>query len=386
MNLDALDIEVLRQRRGEKWGQYPPDVLPAWVADMDFPLCTPIQTMLEHSVRIGDVGYPIEQTTDDLPTIFARRARQRFDWDVDPQRVELLTDVVQGMYIALTTLSARGDAAVVQTPVYPPFLHAVRECDRRMVVNELRRGERGYEIDFDDLRAGIDAHTRILLLCHPQNPTGRVFSRSELEALAEVVLERDLVVCSDEIHADLVYPGARHIPFATLSPEIAARTVTLTSATKAFNIAGLRCGVAVFGDSALQERFNTLPRHLRGGLSSLGLAATTLAWTEGQPWLDEVMRYLDGNRRLVAEFVAERLPRIRHHLPEATYLAWLDCRDLSLAPDPYRFFLREGRVALTNGAGFGPGGEGFVRLNFATSRPILRLLFERIETALRHRP
>jgi len=385
MDLDKLDIEALRQRRGEKWGIYPRDVLPAWVADMDYPVCPPIQRMLEHSVRIGDIGYPIEQTVDDLPAVFARRAQQRFGWEVKPERVELLTDVVQGLYIALATLSDPGDSAVVQTPVYPPFLQAVPECGRQMLVNPLCTGAAGYEIDFDALRAGIDARTRLILFCHPQNPTGRVFARRELEALAQIALEHDLVVCSDEIHSDLVYPGARHIPFATLSPEVEARTITLTSATKAFNIAGLRCAVAAFGSDALQQRFNSLPRHARGGLGSLGLSATSLAWSEGQPWLDEVLAYLEGNRRFVAEFVDERLPGIRHRAPQATYLAWLDCRDLALQPDPYRFFLQEARVALSNGRAFGPGSEGFVRLNFATSRPILTQILERMAAALARR-
>ncbi len=380
MDLDALDIDSLRQRRGEKWGLYPPDVLPAWVADMDFPVCEPIQRMLEQSVRVGDLGYPIEQTARDLPAIFAERAQRRFGMQVDAQRVEVLTDVVQGLYIGLATLSEPGDAAIVQTPVYPPFLHAVAECERRLVVNRLQAGGSGYTIDLDALRAGIDRRTRLLLFCNPQNPTGRVFTRGELEALAEIVLEHDLIVLSDEIHADLVHPGARHIPLAALAAEVAARTITLTSASKAFNIAGLRCAVAAFGSAELQQRFNSIPRHLRGGLGILGLAATALAWTEGQPWLDEVLAHLDGNRRFVETFVRERLPQIGHVAPQATYLAWLDCR--AVATDPYRFFLEEARVALSDGKAFGPGGDGFARLNFATSRPILTQILARLAAAL----
>lgn len=382
MNLDDIDVASLRRRRGEKWSTYPADVTPAWVADMDFPVCDPVRRMLEERVALSDIGYPTNAALSDVAEIFAQRAQSRFDWRIAAERIEVLTDVVQGLYIALLALSEDGAGAIVQSPVYPPFLHAVPECRRRLIVNRLRPSDSRYEIDFDELRAQIDSGTRLLMFCNPQNPTGRAFTRDELEALAEVVLRNDLLVCSDEIHADLVYPGSRHIPFATVSPEIAARTVTLTSATKAFNIAGLRCAVAVFGGAELQARFNAYPAHARGGLGSLGLAATALAWSEGQPWLDEVMTYLGGNRRIVADFVATHFPGVRHMSPEATYLAWLDCGDLGLEPDPCRFFLDEAKVALSDGTAFGPGGEGFVRLNFATSRPILSGVLERMRGAL----
>jgi cystathionine beta-lyase len=270
---------------------------------------------------------------------------------------------------------------VVQTPVYPPFLEAVAECRRVQFTNELVRGAERYEIDFDALRAA-GPRTRMLMLCHPQNPTGRAFTRAELVRLAELALERDWIVVSDEIHADLVYPPAVHVPFAALGPEIGRQTITLTSATKAFNIAGLRCAVAHFGSEPLQRRFNALPRHVRGGIESLGLHATELAWTRCQPWLDEVLRYLEGNRERVARFVRERLPGVRMLPPEATYLAWLDCRELGLASEPQRFFLDKARVALSRGAAFGQGGVGFVRLNFATSRAILAQILERMAAAL----
>jgi len=352
---------------------------------MDFGQCEPIQLMLEERVALADLGYPPEASSARLAEVFSERARRRFDWKIDPCRVEILTDVVQGMYVALRTLTEPGEAAIVQTPVYPPFRFAVTDCERRLIVNELRQGGTGYEMDLDALRRCIDPATRMLLFCNPQNPTGRAFSRMELEALAAIVLEHDLIVCSDEIHADLVYPDSRHIPFASISPEVAARTLTLSSATKAFNIAGLRCAVAAFGSGELQARFNTLPAHLRGGLGSLGLAATALAWTEAQAWLDEVVAYLDANRRFVAEFVADKLPGVVHHSPEATYLAWLDTRGLDIEPDPYQFFLDQARVALSDGRAFGAGGDGFVRLNFATSRHILTTILKRMAAAVAQR-
>ncbi len=382
MSFDDLDIARLRARRGEKWATYPSDVLPLWVADMDFPVAEPIKQVLRHALENGDVGYPINPTPAGLPTVFAERMQERFGWSVDPGHVEVLTDVVQGLYIALQVYSKPGDGAVVQTPIYPPFLEAVHEIGRHLIVNELVCGNSGYEIDFDALRASINQGTRLLLISNPQNPTGRVFTRTELVQLAQLAIENHLVVVSDEIHADLVYPGHTHIPFATLGPEVEAQTVTLISATKAFNIAGLRCALAAFGSEVLHDHFREVHQHMRGGLGSLGLHATEVAWRECQPWLDEAMAYLDGNRALVVQFLREHMPKIRHHPPEATYLAWLDCRPLQLDRTPYWFFLKRAKVALSYGKHFGQGGKGFVRLNFATSRAILNEALERMAKAL----
>jgi cystathionine beta-lyase len=382
MGFDDLKLDTLRRRRGEKWQEYPSDVLAAWVADMDFEVAEPISRYIEQAVRDGDLGYPINPTPGALPTVFAKRALERFGWQVDPRRVLVLSDVVQGIYLGIHMLSEPGDGVVVQTPVYPWFLKSTEELGRRRIVNELVAGPHGYEIDFDDLRAKLDPRARILLLCNPQNPTGRVFTRAELERIAALAVERDLIVISDDVHHDLVYPGQRYTPIATLGPEIEARTITLTSASKAFNFAGLRCGVAVFGSEALQRRVEALPSHLRGGLGNFGLVASEIAWTSCQPWLDEVIAYLDGNRAFLARFVKERLPGVGHVSPEATYLGWLDCRALGLAPDPYRYFLSRARVALSDGRRNGPGGEGFVRINFATSRAILTQILERLAESL----
>ncbi len=385
IDFDRLDLATLRRRRGEKWQLYGPDVLPAWVAEMDFPLCEPVRRVLENALEIDDLGYPLDVHPEALPAAFAERMESRFGWRPDPRRVEVLTDVVQGIYVAIDQFSAPGEGVVVQTPIYPPFLIAVRELSRRLVEAPLVAGDSRYEIDFDQLRAAIDSKTRVFLLCNPQNPTGRVFERRELEALAELAIARDLVVVADEIHADLIYDGRRHVPFASLSAEVEARTLTLTSATKAFNIPGLRCAIAHFGSEALRKRFDRVPRHVRGGLGSLGQAATVAAWREGQPWLDAVLAYLDGNRRRVAQFVAERMPGVRSFVPEATFLAWLDCRALELEATPHQFFLEHARVALSDGSAFGAPGHGFARLNFATSRPLLDEITTRIEKSLRER-
>jgi cystathionine beta-lyase len=380
--LDDLDVSLLRQRTGEKWSLYPEDVLPLWVADMDFPAAEPIQRLIRRSLDLGDLGYPLHPAPTQLPSIFAQRAEESFDWRVATRNVELITDVVQGLYVALHQFTEEGEGVVIQTPIYPPFLTAVREMRRTLVENPLVLADGGYTVDLEGLPDLIDERTRIVLLCNPHNPCGRAFRREEIEGIAEVALARDLVVVSDEIHADLVFPGSRHIPFASLSPEIEARTITLTSASKPFNIAGLRCAVAIFGSAELRKRFLACPRHLRGGLGSLGIAATEVAWQHSQPWLDEVLAYLEANRELVAEFTAARLPGVRQFRPEATYLAWLDCREIGLEPSPYQFFLSRAKVALSDGAAFGSPGRGFVRLNFATSRRILNEALGRMAEAL----
>ena len=382
MSFDDVDVRRLRKTRGEKWQHYPDDVLPLWVADMDFPLAEPIRELLRETLENSDVGYPLHPRREGLPTIFATRVKERFGWDLDPARVAVITDVVQGMYVALSTLTSEGAGTVVQTPVYPPFLSCVNHLGRRMVTNELPAADSGYTIDFDALRACIDADTEAIMFCNPQNPTGRVFRREELEQLAELAIEADLVIISDEIHADLVFAPHRHIPLATLGPEVAARTVTLASATKAFNIAGLRCSVAAFGSAELQKRFSSLSRHILGGLGSLGTAATELAWTRCQPWLDDVLRYISGNLDLLEQFLRAELPAVRYFRPEGTYLAWLDCRPLGLPREPYEFFLEDARVALSRGESFGQGGDGFIRLNFATSKSILTDALERMAKAV----
>lgn len=380
-DFDAVDPALKRTSRGEKWRTYPPDALPLWVADMDFAVAEPIRRELQRAVDTSDLGYPVHPAPTDLPEVFAARVRERFGWEVEPRRVEILSDVVQGFYVGIDRLSAPGEGVVVQTPIYPPFLRVAADLGRRTCESPLVRGRAGYEIDLDGLRRAA-AGARMLLLCHPHNPTGRVFRRRELEAVAEIALTHGLFVLSDEIHADLVLSGEPFVPFASLAPEVAARTITLTSASKAFNIAGLRTAVAVFGSDELRRRFLSLPRHVRGGINSLGISAALAAWLHGQPWLDAAVAYLRGNRDLVAGFVRDSLPGVVHHPPEATYLAWLDCRALELRPSPWRFFLEQAHVALSDGPTFGAPGEGFVRLNFATSRALVREALERMAKAL----
>lgn len=382
MSFDDISEASLRRRHGAKWNQYGADVLPAWVADMDFVVAAPIRAALHAAVDADDLGYPQAPRATGLPQLFATRVGERFGWTIDSRDVLILSDVVQGLYLALETFSARGEGALIQTPIYPPFLHAAQETGRRAVCVPLSAGTTRYEIDFAALEDAIDADTRLFMLCNPHNPSGRVFSRAELVAIGELACRHDLVIVSDEIHADLVLDEVPHIPIATIAPEVAARTITLMSASKAFNIAGLCMAFAHFGSHALKTRFERVPGHVRGGTNTLSIAAVRAAWSEAQPWLDEVLDQLRANRARVAAFVAERWPRVGHFPPEATYLAWLDLRALALAEPPHEYLLREAQVALNDGRTFGPPGDGFVRLNFATSPALLDTILARLDGAL----
>jgi len=382
-SLDELDIRQLERRRSAKWHFHPRDVLPAWVAEMDFPIAAPIQAELRRLVETSDLGYPLGDSDTGLPETFSERMNDRFGWNPDPTRVEILSEVVQGMYIAIEAFSEVGDGVIVQTPIYPPFLSAVRDTGRRLVENSLISADSRLEFDLDGLADLIDATTRIFLLCNPHNPSGRVMLREDLDRIAALVLEHDLIVISDEIHADLLYDDRVHIPFASLGPEIEKRTVTLTSTSKAFNIPGLRCALAHFGSADLQQRFNRLhPAHVRGGIGLLGIYASIAAWRWGQPWLDEVVPYLQANRDYALQALEERIPEIRFYPPEATYLAWLDCSALDIEGSPAGFFMKHGRVALSGGRRFGAAWDQYVRLNFATSRPILTDVVDRMAKAL----
>jgi cystathionine beta-lyase len=382
-----LSQSALQARRNAKWNQYDADVLPAFVADMDFAVAAPIQAAIERIVRDGDYGYPLRngQKSDRLvAAAFADRMKSRYGWELSPDLVLPLADLVQGTYAPILAFSDPGDGVVLQVPNYPPFRDAISTTERRLLTLPMRDNGIRHVFDMDELATLVDQRTRIFVLCNPQNPTGRVFSRDELLSLARSVVEHDLIVISDEIHSDLVFPGYQHIPFASLGPDIAARTVTLNSATKSFNIPGLRCAVIAFGSDDLRRRFhNRIPLRLTGQANVIGADATVAAWTEGQPWLDAVMDHLHKARNKVVDVLTAEVPEIRFHAPEATYLAWLDCRKLRLSAAAFQFFLNKARIGFSAGETFDPDCPQFVRLNFATSMPILDQILDRIIVAAR---
>jgi cystathionine beta-lyase len=273
---------------------------------------------------------------------------------------------------------------ILQVPNYPPFREAIEHTGRKLIPLPMECHADGYRFNLERLEARIDARARIFLLCNPQNPTGRVFTRAELEQVAAFAERHDLIVVSDEIHADLVHPGSRHVPFASLSPRAAARTITLNSATKSFNIPGLRCGVAHFGSRELMERFHRrIPARLTGAPNNIGIDATAAAWTDDGPWLGAVRDHLLAMRDHACASLRRELPQIRFHVPESTYLLWLDCSALDIGGSAARYFLEHARVGLSPGEQFLPGSQHRVRLNFATSKPILDEILERMASAIR---
>lgn len=384
-SLALLSAAELRARSGRKWRDYPDDVLPAWIAEMDFGTAEPIRARLRQLAEEASYGYEVSSLYPSLAETFAAYMERRFGWRPSAERLVPVADLVQALFTAVTAFTEPGQGVVLQMPIYPPFQAAVRETGRRIVENRLIDNGSRFVMDADGLASLIGADVPLILLCNPHNPTGRVFSRAELTALAQVVVERDLVVVADEVHADLTYPETTFVPFASLGPEVAARTVTITSATKAYNIPGLRCGVMHFGSSELRARFRrAVPDRMLGIVNQFGIEATMVAWRDCFSWLSEVMSVLAANRSRLSEFFAAELPGVAFHPPEATYLAWLDVRStLPPAVSAQNYVLEQARVALSEGADFGTGGEGRVRLNFGTSPQILEEMLQRLATALR---
>ncbi|WP_218578265.1 MalY/PatB family protein [Vineibacter terrae] len=382
-----LPEAALRALRNSKWSKYGPDVLPAWVAEMDFAVAEPIQQAVQRIVEARDYGYPMrngDKAGAAVTVSFAARMKERFGWEVDPALVLPLADLVQGTYAPVLAFSEPGDGVVLQVPNYPPFRDVIQTTGRKLIPLAMRDDGSRHVCDTAELAGVVDGRTRIFVLCNPQNPTGRVFTRAELQAMARFAIDHDMIVISDEIHADLVYPGHQHIPLASLGPEIAARTVTITSPTKSFNIPGLRCAVLHFGSARLRDRFLArIPARLMGDPNAIGVDATVAAWSAGQPWLDAVTAHLLRARdRLVGRLQAE-LPEIRCHAPEGTFLAWLDCTKLGFNTSAFDFFHDKARIAFSAGETFDPACHQFVRFNFATSMPILDKLLDRMVTAVR---
>lgn len=394
--LGDCSLDGLRRRRSWKWTEYPPDVLPAWVAEMDFDLAEPIKNAVREAITAGDCGYPHPLGLGEAYAAFAAR---RFGWAPDPRRVYAVPDVMTGIAEVLQEVTPHGSGVVINPPVYPPFFFRLRLAGREVVQAPLARDDDGrYQLDPDALDAALARDdVAAYLLCSPHNPTGRVWSRGDLNTVADICARRGAVLIVDEIHAPLALPGARHVPFLSVDMDagLARRTVTFTSASKGWNIPGLKCGLAVVATdeaaAALERRWEALlPSHL-------GVLATEAAFADCVSWLDAVCGQLDENRMLLAKLLAQHLPTVGYLPPEASFLAWLDCRPLTAAAaagtpgtagaaaadaadgaDPAAGFLDRARVAVTSGTDFGGQGRGFVRLNMGTSPDLLQEIVRRM--------
>ena len=378
-----MDLNNVFQRLNtgsKKWSQYPEDVLPMWVADMDFPVATPIVQALKNRLEHPLLGYSVPQQA--LRETLVKHLADRYGWQIEAQDLVFLPGVEPGVNMALHALVSPSSAVLVQTPNYSPLLHAPANWKLPRIDLPFHVDAHGeYPTDVAALERALPDHGA-LLLSNPHNPLGKVFERDELLAIGETCVRRDALIISDEIHADILFDGRRHIPIASLGPHIAKRTVTLMSASKAYNIAGLKTAFAVVQDEQLRKRFTHGRLGMVDSVNVLGMEATRAAYSEGGDWLKAVLAYLQANRDFLADAVRTRLPGVVMHLPQSTYLAWLDCSALGL-DDPQQFFLENAKVGLSAGAEFGDDCQQFVRLNFGCPRVLLEEGLARMERSLR---
>jgi cystathionine beta-lyase len=364
-----------------KWGMYDDGVLPMWVADMDFVSADSIIQALQWRAAHGIFGY--SRPSQALARVILEKLQRFYGWAASEQHLIFIPGIVTGLNIAFQAFAAQGEGILAQPPVYFHFLRDPVRHGRVLQDPPLVQSGESYEIDFDEFEKAITAETRVFVLCNPHNPVGRVFTRVELERIAEICLRHRLIICSDEIHCDLVYPPHRHIPIAALAPEIEERTITLMAPSKTYNIAGLECGYAVIKNAELRKRWKDFSYGLIPGVNIMGHVAALAGMTEGQEWLEQVLSYLQGNRDYLRNFIHEKMPQIRMSRVEATYLGWLDCEGIGvIKSSAAEFFLNHARVALSDGAEFGKGGKHFVRLNFACPRKRLAEALDRMKSAL----
>jgi len=402
-----LDFDHAPERRGTnsiKWTFYPKDVLPLWVADMDFLAPPPILDALRAAVEHGVFGY--EMPNQNLRETVAARMQKLYGWSISPESVVAIPGLVSGFYAAASALCQPGDGYLIQPPVYMPFndlqkhLGIIRQ--EAGLVPLVLGSQIRYELDWDIFKTAInsqDSKTRIFLLCNPHNPTGQIYSRDELTHMAEICLKNDTIIVSDEIHSELLLGSERsetqskHTPIASLSPEIAGRSITLVAPSKTFNIAGLFCGFAIIPNLELRTQYKHQLERMTLHVNSLAQIASLAAFSGAcDDWLAELLQYLSANRDFAVQYIENELPGIRTTVPDATYLLWLDCSQLvssgeipvggKIVGSPYEFFLKEAKVALNDGLPFGSGGENFVRLNFGCPHSTLEQALERMKKAL----
>ncbi|MBA4420147.1 MAG: putative C-S lyase [Anaerolinea sp.] len=364
-----------------KWDRYPDDVLPLWVADMDFPSPPGVIEALHQRVEHGIFGYT--HASKEFKEVLVEWIKSHYNWQIQPDWIVFMPGVVSGLNNFCQAFRDTHQQVVVQTPVYPPILHAPDYSHLLRLESALVKSSSDhYEIDFNDFETKIRKQPSQFILCNPQNPTGRVFTESELNKLAEICLKHDTLICSDEIHCDLVFPGHKHIPMASLSPEVANRTITFIAPSKTFNIAGLGCSVAIISNHGMRLAFSRQLEAFAGHVNALGLTAGLAAYRSGHEWLEEIILYLTQNRDYLSSFIHDKLPEIHIFPAEGTFLAWLDCHDYDLEPNPATFFLEKARVALNPGADFGEPGNGFVRLNFGCEQALMVQALDRMEKAI----
>ena len=361
------------------------EVLPMWIADMDFASPPSVASALQRRAAHEVYGYPTR--LEAYYNSFVRWAGRHYGWKVDPLWLLTTPGVVPAINVAILALTEPGDSVLIQPPVYPPFFACPRLNGRLVLENPLHEDSDGvWHIDFTDLERKLALKPKLMILCSPHNPVGRVWSKPELQKVAELCLQYDVVVFSDEIHGDLLLDGRRHTPFAALGPSVAAKTITCTAPSKTFNIAGLYTSVVIVSDPGIRRKMIHMLDALDicGG-NVFGIAAFEAAYETGEDWLKELLPYLAGNADTLVDYVTKNIPRLKVVRPESTFLAWIDCRGLGLSQvELKQFFIQKARVGLNDGKTFGEQGVGFMRLNFGCARATLRAALARIEAAAKN--
>jgi cystathionine beta-lyase len=379
------DFDRVIQRRNtdaSKWTTYGDDILPMWIADMDFQAPPPVIAALEQRAQHGIYGYPLRPAS--YYEAIIEWMRKRHGWEIKGEWIAHSPGVVTGLVLAVHAFTQPGDKIIIQPPVYPPFSAIVQYNGRQLALNPLRNENGYYRIDLDHLEKQIDHRTRALILCSPHNPVGRVWSKDELVALGELCLRKNILIFSDEIHSDLILRGHKHIPLAMLSPELAEITLTFIAPSKTFNLPGLYTAAAIIPNHRLHTQFAiTLENFALSTSNTFGMVGLEAAYRYGEEWLEALLDYLQANIEYAIQFLQQRVPQIHVAQPQGTYLLWLDCRNLGLDQAGLRnLFLKRAKVALNEGHTFGPGGEGFMRMNIGCPRSILQEGLERIERAV----
>jgi cystathionine beta-lyase len=379
MDVTADPLSLLRTRTSMKWRSYPDDVLPLFVAEMDFPLAEPIARALHEAVDRSDTGYVAP--TNALGAAFGGFADRRWGWQVDPEQVASTTDVSVGIVEIFRQVITPGDGIVINPPVYPPFFELVPEAGGALVEVPLLETSTGWVLDLEGLERAFAAGARVYLLCNPHNPLGHPHSAEDLTAVAALAARYDVTVISDEVHGPLTHSDGTFTPFLSVSPEAAEYGVCVTSASKAWNLAGLKCAAMVTASERMRKLVAGLPQEVNWRTSQFGLIAGVAAFTEGEPWLNAVLGRLESNRALLAELLDAQLPGVDYRQPRASYLAWLDFSALGWGDDPSIDALELAKVALNAGPAFGAPGAGFARLNFGCSPEVLAEAVSRLAMA-----
>ena len=359
------------------------DLLPLWVADMDFKVPDEVSKAVADKATHGIFGYTIREESYYQSIIDWMKTRH--SWTIEKEWICHSPGVVTALSLAVQAFTKPGDKVIVQPPVYYPFMKVTETNDREVVFNPLVNNNGSYEMDFEDLNSKIDESVKVLMLCNPHNPGGFVWKKEDLQRLGDICMEHGILVISDEIHSDLVFKKGSHIPFASLSEQFAQNSITCTAPSKTFNLAGLQTSNIIIPNEGLREKFTTeTERNSIGMPNSFGPVATEAAYTHGGPWLEDVLEYVEGNLKFVTDYFAENVPALKVLPLEATYLAWIDCTELGMTPEELEtFFLSKAHVALNQGKAFGPGGEGFVRMNLACSRSIVEKASKQIKDAVK---